>query len=111
MEEDQETVRGTVFPTTQLTSGLREGQIAQLIENDEVEAGHVVGQPALLAVAGLGFQPVHQIDDIEEASAGAVPERAIGGAIGPSPMASARATAMARWVLPVPVPPISTTLR
>jgi hypothetical protein len=69
MEEDQKTVRGTVFPTTEWPAGLGEGQMAEFVENDEVGARQVVGHAALLSAAGLGFQPVDQINDIEEAAA------------------------------------------
>ena len=37
----------------QLAAGLREGQIAELVEDDEVEPGEVVGDAALPAGAGL----------------------------------------------------------
>ena len=42
--------------------------------SDEVHAGEVIGEPALAyLVAGLGFEPIDEIDDIVEpaASAGA----------------------------------------
>lgn len=55
----------------------------------------VVGQAAGPA---FGVELVDQIDDIEEAAA--APLRM-----------QARATAMARWVFPVPVRPTRTTLR
>ncbi len=61
----------------QLSARLCEGQVAEFIEDDEVESGQVVGQPPLFAAAGLGLEPVHQIDDVVEAAAGAVAERAI----------------------------------
>jgi hypothetical protein len=47
----------------QLPAGLGEGQIAQFVEDDEVEANEIIGQPSLTAGAGLAFQPVDQIDD------------------------------------------------
>jgi len=62
----------------QLPAGLREGQIAEFIEDDEVEAGHVIGEPSLLAAAGLGLEPVYQIDDVVEAAAGAVADERAG---------------------------------
>lgn len=55
-------------------AGLREGQIAEFTGDDEVEAGQVIGQPSLLAATGLGLRPVHQIDDVGKAAAGAVAE-------------------------------------
>lgn len=42
----------------QLAAGLREGQIAEFIEDDEVEAGHIIGEPSLFAATGLGLEPV-----------------------------------------------------
>ena len=53
----------------QLSAGLGEGQIAEFIEDDEVEPGEIVGDAALLAAAVLGLEPVDQIDDVEEAAA------------------------------------------
>ena len=57
----------------ELSTRLGEGQIAEFVENDEVHAGEVIGEPSLPAIAGLGFEPVDEIDDIVEpaASAGA----------------------------------------
>ena len=61
-------------------------------ENDEAHAGQLIRHPALFAAAGLSLQPVHQIDDVEDATR--LPLRT-----------SARAMAMPRWVLPMPVLP------
>ncbi len=55
----------------QLAAGLGEGQVAELVEDDEVEAGEVIGDAALAAGAGLGFELVDEVDDVEEAAAGA----------------------------------------
>lgn len=82
----------------QLTAGLGEGQIAKFVEDDEVEAGQMICDAALAAGAGLGLEAVDQIDDAEEAAR--APARV--------PL---RATAMARWLLPKPFPPMSTALR
>lgn len=62
----------------QLAAGLREGQIAEFVENDEVEAGEIVGHATLFTCPGLGFQPVDQINDVEEAAAGAAPDEGTG---------------------------------
>ena len=40
----------------ELAAGLGEGQVAELVEDDEVHAGEVIGEPALASVAGLGFE-------------------------------------------------------
>ena len=50
----------------QLTAGLSEGQITQLVEDQEVEAGDQIGGPALAFGTGLGIQLVDQVDNIEE---------------------------------------------
>ena len=42
----------------QLPASLRKGQIAQLVQDHEVEAGQVVGHPSLAAGAGFAIEPV-----------------------------------------------------
>ena len=53
----------------QLAAGLGEGQIAEFVEDDEVEAGEIVGEPSLAAGATFGLEPVDEIDGVEEAAA------------------------------------------
>ena len=72
MDEGQKTVRGTVFPTTQLASGLREWEVSEFIKDDEVEPHQMFCKPARPSSTGLGLQPVHQIDDIEEPAPGTI---------------------------------------
>ena len=55
----------------QLAAGLGEGQITEFVEDDKVHAGEVIGEPALPAAAGLGFELIDEIDDIVEPAAGA----------------------------------------
>ena len=55
----------------ELAVGLGEGQIAELVENREVHAGEVIGEPALPAAADLALQPIDEIGDIVEPAAGA----------------------------------------
>jgi len=45
---------------------LCEGQIAEFIQDQEVEAGYQIGRPALTFCAGFSIELVHQIDHIEE---------------------------------------------
>ena len=52
-----------------LAAGLGERQIAQLVEDHEVETGELGGQGPGLAVAGLVLQLVDQIDGVEVAAA------------------------------------------
>ena len=48
-----------------------EGQIAKFIEDDEVHAGQMIGEPCLAPIAGLGLEPVDEIDDVIEPTASA----------------------------------------
>jgi hypothetical protein len=59
-----------------VAAGLRERQIAQLVENDEVHAGQMFGKPALPTVSGLGLEPVDETDDVVEASSGTIADTA-----------------------------------
>lgn len=52
----------------ELCAGLGEGQISEFVEDDEVEAGQVVGEAALPSDAVLGLEVVDEIDDVEEAA-------------------------------------------
>jgi hypothetical protein len=58
----------------------------------------VIGDATLAAGTGFGLELVDEVDDVEEAP------------LAP-PRMQARAMPTATWVLPVPVPPISTRLR
>ena len=53
----------------QLPANLGEGQITELVEDDEVEAGEEVGEPSLATSAPLGFEAVDQVDGGEESPA------------------------------------------
>ena len=53
----------------QLTARLRERQIAQFVEDDEVEAGEIVGKPTLAAGSALAFEAIDEIDGVEETAA------------------------------------------
>lgn len=77
----------------ELAAGLRERQVAELVQDHEVEAAEVVGHTALAASSLLTRSTT--LKNRPRA---------------PSRM-QARAIAMAKWVLPVPVPPTITTLR
>ena len=49
-----------------LSTGLGEGQIAQLVQDQEVGAGDQICRSSLPFCTGFGIQLVHQIDAIEE---------------------------------------------
>ena len=53
----------------ELAAGLSEGQIAEFVEDDEVHAGQMIGEPALPTVAGLGFEAVDEINNVVESAA------------------------------------------
>ena len=53
----------------QLPAGLGERQVAEFVEDDEVEAGEIIGDAALAAGAPLGLELVDEIDGGEEATA------------------------------------------
>jgi hypothetical protein len=62
----------------QLAAGLSERQIAELVEDDEVETGEEVGEPALTSGAALGLQTIDQVDGVEEAPARSAADTASG---------------------------------
>src|SRR5436190_19834014 len=62
----------------ELTAGLSEWQIAELIGDDEVHAGQVIGDPALPSITGLGLEPIDEIDHVVEPAAGAAADAASG---------------------------------
>ena len=72
----------------ELAAGLRERQIAEFVENDEVHAGQMLGEPALPTVAGLGLEPVDEVDDVVEASSGAIADATSGDGDGQMGFAS-----------------------
>ena len=82
----------------QLAAGSGEREIAEFIEDDDVEASEIVGDVSLASGSTFGLELIDEIDGGEEAPAD------------PARM-QLRAMAMARCVLPVPVPPTRTTLR
>jgi hypothetical protein len=75
----------------QLPAGLGEGQIAQFVEDDEVEADEIVGEPALAAGSGFAFQAVDQVDDGVEPAAGAAADAGAGNGDGEMALAGAGA--------------------
>jgi hypothetical protein len=62
----------------QLATGLSERQIAELVEDDEVETGEEVGEPALPSGAALGLQTIDQVDRVEEAPSSSAADTASG---------------------------------
>jgi len=48
---------------------LREWQITQFVEDDEVETGEIIGKPSLVARSAFGFEAIDEIDSVEETTA------------------------------------------
>lgn len=79
--------RGTLVKTAdqveqQLTAGLCKGQIAELVEDEEVEAAEGISGSALAIVTGLDVQLVDEVDRVEEAPAGPVMDTGAGNTDG-----------------------------
>ena len=51
----------------QLPAGLSEREIAEFVEDDEVEASEIIGKSSLATGAGLSLKLVDEIDGGEEA--------------------------------------------
>ena len=62
----------------QLATGLSERQIAELVEDDEVHPGQMLGDATLPSVAGLDLQAVDEVDHVVEAAAGTGSDAASG---------------------------------
>ena len=62
----------------ELPAGLREGQIAEFVEDDEVHARQMIGEPSLPTVAGFGLEPVDEIDHVVKPAADAGADAASG---------------------------------
>jgi len=73
----------------ELTAGLGEGQITEFVEDDEVHAGQLVGDPTLPSVAGLGLEPIDEIDHVVIPAAGAGSDAASGNGDGKMRLAGA----------------------
>src|ERR1700730_9469835 len=75
----------------QLTAGLSERQVAELVENDEVHPGQMLGDATLPSVAGLDLQAVDEVDDVVEATTGPGSDAASGDGDGEMGFAGAGA--------------------
>ena len=61
-----------------MPAGLREGQIAEFVEDDEIHARQMIGEPSLPTVAGFGLEPVDEIDHVVKPAADAGADAASG---------------------------------
>ena len=73
----------------ELTAGLGEGQITEFVEDDEVHAGQLIGEPTLPSVTGLGLEPIDEIDHVVIPAAGAGSDAASGNGDGKMRLAGA----------------------
>ena len=62
----------------QLPAGLCEGQVAELVEDDEVASDELVCDAPLASVADLGLEMVDQVDDVVTTAAGALSDAGAG---------------------------------
>src|SRR5436305_1488513 len=76
----------------QLAARLSEGQVAELVENDEVHSREIFGEPPLPAGAGFALQPVDEIDDGIEAAPGAAADAGPRNSYGQMRLAGAGST-------------------
>jgi hypothetical protein len=53
----------------QLAASLREGQIAEFVENYEVHPCEIIGDPSLTSGARFRLQSIDEIDGVEEPAA------------------------------------------
>lgn len=60
----------------QLPARLGEGQVAEFVHDNEVDADEAVGDAPLAPELDLRFQPIDQIDDVEEACLTTAPDAA-----------------------------------
>lgn len=66
----------------QLAASLGEGEIAELVEDQEVEAAQEIRSAPLAISAGFGVEFVHEVDDVEESAALATADAGPGHAHG-----------------------------
>jgi len=62
----------------ELAAGLSERQVAELVEDNEVHPGQMLGDTTLPSVAGLDLQAVDEVDHVVEAAAGTRSDAASG---------------------------------
>src|SRR5258708_15651556 len=66
----------------ELAAGLSERQVAELVEDDEVHPGQMLGDTTLPSVSGLDLQAIDEVDHVVEASAGTGSDAASGNSDG-----------------------------
>jgi len=71
---------------------MSEGQIAELVEDHEVEARQIIRDSSLTTVTRLSLEPVDEIDYVEEATPGAAADTGPGDRDGEVALAGPRAT-------------------
>ena len=85
----------------QLAARLGEGQIAQLVQDDQIQPGQVFGHPSLAPGSGFGFEPIDQIDHAIKSSPRAGPNTIAGNGdsqMGLVPTVKRRVAVAASWL-------------
>lgn len=59
-----------------LAAGLGKGQISEFVQDDEVHPCQMLGEPSLPSAAGLGLEPVDEVDEVIKSSPGAAADAA-----------------------------------
>jgi hypothetical protein len=78
----------------ELTAGLSEWQIAEFVEDDEVHAGQMIGEPALPSIAALRLKPIDEVDHVMEPATGAGADAVSGDCDGKMGFAGSRRTSV-----------------
>src|SRR6266566_7155773 len=74
-----------------LAAGLRERQVAELIEDDEVQPGQMLGDTTLPSVTGFGLEPIDEVDHVVKPTSGTGSDAASGDGDGHMCLAGAGA--------------------
>ena len=73
----------------QLATRLGERQIAELVQDDKVHAGQLIGESTGPSGLALGLKLVNEVHHVEEARFGTLPDAGAGDPDGPGPVATA----------------------
>src|SRR5438552_19106501 len=74
-----------------LAAGLRERKVAELIEDDEVQPGQMLGDTTLPSVTGFGLEPTDEVDHVVKPTSGTGSDAASGDGDGHMCLAGAGA--------------------
>src|SRR5262249_1953985 len=75
----------------ELAARLGERKVANLVQDDEGQAGEMISEATLASIARLGLEPIDEIDDIVKPAAASGPDAASGDGDGKMGLAGAGA--------------------